>query len=87
MKQLDCGCELSPGGKLVSLCAIHGEHMHAVSEMNKHPRSELPDRQLQRDLAKALAPEVLRKWNTVTDPGSTAECLFQHIHEIMRRFD
>lgn len=85
MKTLECGCELSEGNRLLSLCAIHGEHMHAVHEIAKHPRAEVAiDRDFQKDLVKVLAPVMV---SAHVDPQTTAESMFQHIHEIMRRLD
>lgn len=84
MKQIECGCEISPGNRILSLCAIHGEHMHVVHETAKHPRAEGIDREYQKALTLALAPNFAEP---MADPNTRAEALLQHVQEIMRRLD
>lgn len=90
MRTLDCGCELSPGGKLMGLCAMHGEHMSAVHEIAKHPRSEGVDREFQKKLVLAVAPDFTRRAINAAPRISavdTAEEVLKHVNEIMRRLD
>lgn len=89
MRVLDCGCELSPGGKLASLCALHAEHMQAVHEISKHPRAEGVDRILQRDLVVVIAPEVVRAAEARGQdlPHQSADRILEYTKQIMRRLD
>lgn len=90
MKLLECGCELSPGNRLVSICAMHAEHYSAVSEISKHPRAEGVDREFQKALVLAVAPDFTRRAiNAIPTISSrdTAEAVLNHVNEIMRRLD
>lgn len=73
----------------MSLCFDHGQHMKMRLQADKHPRAltETTERDMaiERDLVKIIAPVVLQRWSVITDPGSTAEAIFQHVKEIMRR--
>lgn len=73
----------------MSLCHAHGQHVLLRTEAAKHPRHQEParDTAFERELVKAIAPVVINRWNTVTDPQSSAEAVFQHIQELMRRLD
>ena len=42
---------------------------------------------MERELVKLIAPVVINRWRDVTDPQSSAEAIFQHIKEIMRRME
>lgn len=89
MKVLECGCEQHQDtGTFMSLCFDHGQHQRLRDGASRHPRSEssgLGD--MERELVKLLAPVVLQKWSVVTDPMTTAECIFSHVKEIMRRLE
>lgn len=91
MKTLECGCEQHQDtGQFMSLCHDHGQHMRIRASAALHPRAgeaREPASGIEQELIKILAPVVLSKWSTVTDPVSTAESLFQHVKEIMRRME
>lgn len=91
MKTLECGCEQHQDtGTFMSLCFDHGQHLRMRAEADKHPRNVTrseADRETERDLVKLIAPVVINRWSVVTDPGSTAEAIFQHVKEIMRRME
>lgn len=84
-KKLDCGCEVHEG-RLVSVCALHGNYTRQHVEKAKTPR-EL-DRELQRQLVVAIAPIVVSKVDLSTWRAETiAEEINNQVHEIMRRMD
>jgi len=90
LKQLECGCELSPSGALVSLCHIHGGHMRAVQTIENLPRNKTIDRELEKELTKSLAPlYVAKSLSNIprTDADTTAQQIFDQVREIMRRLD
>lgn len=86
MRQLECGCELSPSGAIASTCSLHGAHVRAFTEAAKHPRSGgRSDRELEVELTKIVLPLVLSRWSTATDPETVAECVRAHVHQNMAR--
>ena len=97
MKTLECGCEQHQDtGTFMSLCFDHGQHMLMRKGASKHPRFDDMDiasgyaekvQTMERKLVLRIAPVILSKWSTVTDPMTTAECIFQHVKEIMRRME
>ncbi len=90
MKRLECGCEQHQDtGQFMSLCHDHGQYFRLRAGASLHPRAETrePSSGFEQDLVKILAPVVLAKWSTATDANSTAEALFQHVKEIMRRME
>ena len=89
MKTLECGCEQHQDtGAFMSLCFDHGQHARMRAEADKHPRAVAPaTSEFERDLVKLIAPVVINRWRDVTDPQSSAEAIFQHIKEIMRRME
>lgn len=93
MRTLECGCEVSPTGKLMSLCTLHGEHAQAVQEVRRLPRNQ-PDadrdpelRAFERELTKVIAPIVIAAWSHVTDFESSAEATFKHVQAHIRRLE
>jgi hypothetical protein len=91
VKTLECGCEQHQDtGTFMSLCFDHGQHMLMRKGADAHPRNmdrTAHEKATERELAMLLAPVVLSKWSVVTDPQTTAECIFQHVKEIMRRLE
>lgn len=91
MRTLDCGCEfLQDTGQFMSLCAAHGGHVHMRLEAAKHPRhvaAHVPDVAFERELVKLIAPVIIARWSVVTDANSSAEAIFQHVKEIIRRLE
>jgi hypothetical protein len=94
MRTLDCGCEVTADGNtLLSMCSMHAGHMRARQAVENVPRNHVgarmseSQRELQRDLVKLLAPVIVSKWSTVTDPHSSTEAIFQYVGAIMARFD
>ena len=93
MKTLECGCEQHQDtGTFMSLCFDHGQHMRLKDGADRHPRSGAVratehDSAMERELVKLIAPVVINRWRDVTDPQSSAEAIFQHIKEIMRRME
>jgi hypothetical protein len=87
VKTIECGCELSPLGTLVSLCPTHGEHMRAARAIDAAPHNKSTDRQLQQDLVKLVAPLVLQRWSTVTHPDDCAQMTLMHVNALMARLD
>jgi hypothetical protein len=91
VKVLECGCEQHQDtGKFMSLCFDHGQHVRMRAEADKHPRAvnrPAAERAMEQELVKLIAPVVINRWRDVTDPQSSAEAIFQHIKEIMRRME
>ena len=94
MRTLDCGCEVTADGNtLLSMCSMHAGHMRARQAVESVPHNHVSarmsdtDKAMQRELVKILAPVVLSRWSTVTDPHSSTEALFQQVGAIMARFD
>jgi hypothetical protein len=86
MKTMDCGCEKSPGGKLVSVCAMHAEYGAAMQGAAKHPRAGQPDNHELRDkLLLVIAPEVVRRAVPGERMPDIAQCVADTVHEILRR--
>ena len=87
---LDCD---EDGNTLLSLCSMHAGHLRARQELERVPRNAPPAHKSEAmqarefELARVVAPVVLARWANVTDPQSTAEMIFQHIQEIMRRLE
>lgn len=89
MKTLECGCEQHQDtGTFMSLCFDHGQHQRLREGVSRQPRNVSAGcSDMERELVLKLAPVVLQKWSTVTDPMTTAECIFSHVKEIMRRLE
>lgn len=88
MRRLECGCELSPTGGLVSLCEIHGANAKQVQATAKLDAARTLDRQKQWQLAVAIAPEVVRDGLLrEAKPTDTAGAVLDHVNEILRRLD
>lgn len=88
MRRLDCGCELSPTGGLVSLCEIHGANARQVQATAKLDAARTLDRTKQWQLVVAVAPEVVRDGlMREAKPVDTAQAVLDHVNEIIRRLD
>lgn len=89
MRRLECGCEQSPEGYFLSLCEAHGSHVKQRLEAAKHPRaapSPAKDSEYERELVLAIAPVMVAKV-VAADANTTAQAIFAHVQEIMRRLE
>lgn len=93
MQILDCGCEVSDDKtRVLSQCSLHAVHMHVRMQAMEHPRAQEQARERDLDLEKKLVlagfPVVLaRRPPGHSDPNTTAEDLFAHVREVMRRLE
>lgn len=93
MNKLECGCELSPTGALVSICPLHGEYMRAataiaVREMGRKPVSPTDEtnRELERALTLAIAPVIVSRQVSAgaMDPDTAAQQVYTYVSKILQ---
>lgn len=84
--KISCGCEMAEG-RLLSVCATHGNYTRQHVEKARAPREGV-DKDLQRQLVVAITPVVVSKVDLAAWRAETvAEEIHNQVHEIMRRMD
>lgn len=92
MRRIECGCEFSTNGNLLSTCEAHGLAIQAAASVARASvvKTVTPDAKTRNEfrekLTLAIAPAIAAQ-SAGLDAETFAESLDRHVNEVMKRHE